>query len=160
MTPQEFIEQHIAEAEAVFKHSMLHDRFLLRNGREFFPRRRIGRRATAKACFQNAYRFVMSHPEATYVEGYVFSKIPMIHHAWVTISGDDAMDPTLNSNECRYFGVAFTKEQVEKYTTMSGRYDLFGPAWQTGLYADIDPEFMEMFDLNNRLIPPSPPAPP
>jgi hypothetical protein len=137
MTPQEYLETVSAEGS-------LHDRFLLRNGQEFAPRKRIGRRRPPKACFANARHFVMSHPEATYVEGLVFTKVGIpAPHAWVTTNGNDAMDPTLDAQGRSYWGVKFTTEQLEKYWPGLGSNGLLGAAFNTGLYADIDPELMK-----------------
>jgi hypothetical protein len=117
---------------------------LLRNGQEFVPRKRIGRHGEPKACFENARRFVMSHPEATYVEGLNFYFGMPIPHAWVTITGSDAMDPTLDSRDGSYWGIKFSRAQMEKYWPKMGENGLLSAAVNTGLYANIDPELMKM----------------
>jgi len=135
VTPEEYFELVSAVGS-------LRERFLLRNGQEFFPRKRIGRRGLPNACFENARHFVMAHPEVTYVEGLIFGSIP-VPHAWVTINGDDAMDPTLDAQGRSYWGVSFTREQLEKYWPRLGSNGLFSAAFNSGLYADVDPELMK-----------------
>jgi len=66
----------------------------------------------------------------------------------VTITGNDAMDPTLDTHNYLYWGVKFTREQVEKYTLRVEANGLLGGAVNSGLYADIDPELMKIVSLN------------
>ena len=122
-------------------HPALLERFVLRNGRAFTPRKRIGRRRKARHCFQNSTHFI-SEQDGEYVEGYVDCIIP-IHHAWVTINGTDAMDLTLKDTEDReYFGVVFSREVLWEEMLKTGHYGILDTT--RGLNIDlmfkVDPE--------------------
>src|SRR5262245_49732537 len=108
------------ETWAKLGHPAILERYALRNGKVFTPRKRIGRKGEPKNCFGNATEIVFDWefrgrkgPKPTYVEGFCMSKELHwpFHHAWVTYTGDDAMDPTLDAAEHEYFGVTIeTKE--------------------------------------------------
>jgi len=125
-------------------HPALLENFILRNGKEYTPTKRIGRRKKAKECFCNAHKFVWSHHDVSYVEGYVIREaFPFpIHHAWVTITGDDAMDPTLEAEEFQYYGVAFDRGTVTRELIKNKVYGLLDPGLGLNyeLMFDIDPE--------------------
>jgi hypothetical protein len=129
---------------ALLGHPALLDRFILRNGKLYTPTKRIGPKRKPKECFGNATKYVLSHSKATYVEGYVMgSKLPIpIHHAWVTMTGTDAMDPTLDAENYQYLGIAFDTATVERELARYGVYGVLDPG--LGLnhrkMFEVDPE--------------------
>jgi hypothetical protein len=121
------------------------ERFVLRNGREFTPAKRIGRKRRAKMCFSNSTDFVIQKRQGTYVEGYALSlKFPLmpIHHAWVTMDGDDAMDLTLNAEDYEYFGVVFDNLTLKSELLKLKRYGLLDTGFGLNheLMFKLDPE--------------------
>jgi hypothetical protein len=118
------------------------ERFVRRNGKWFAPVKRIGTKREPKACFSNATTFVQKRG-GKYVEGYVLNKkLPwLFHHAWVTMTGFDAMDPTLNSNKYEYFGVEFDFDVVRREIVRNKVYGLLDPGLglNTELMFAIDP---------------------
>ncbi len=145
------IEDYLTETMTTWeqmKNPSLLERFVLRNGKQYKPRRRIGRRRKANECYGNATNFVLGK-EGVYVEGFaIHAKRPIIafHHAWVTINGDDAMDPTLDARDYEYFGVAFDKETLCDEIINNGVYGLLDPGmginWR--FMFKIDPELREI----------------
>jgi hypothetical protein len=132
---------------AMLGHPSLLERFVLRNGKAYTPGKRIGHKRTPKECYANAANFVLrrsTKKPATYVEGFVISnKLPIpILHAWVSMSGDDAMDLTLDAENYQYFGVAFDTDTLRKEVIRNGVYGLLdtglGLNWK--LMFKVDPE--------------------
>jgi hypothetical protein len=73
------------------------------------------RKRKDKQCFWNAADLALSD-RGTYVEGYASTPRGVIHHAWVTLDGVHAIDPTWRDPaECYYVGIAFPKEIVARY---------------------------------------------
>lgn len=147
------------------------ERFVLRNGKEFKPRKRIGRKGKAGLCYMNAAHAVFKHEftgkPMTYVEGFVINKkmafIP-IHHAWVTTDGTDAMDPTLNAEEYEYFGVEIKTSELRKELVRNKVYGILDTGYgmnhefmfkvDPGLEAEVkavkaDRELMKLMERNN-----------
>jgi hypothetical protein len=129
---------------AVLGHPALLENFVLRNGKEFTPRKRIGRKRMMKECFKNAQEFVWENPETTYVEGWVVnSSLPFpIHHAWVTVTGKDAMDPTLDAKGHEYFGIAFNTRITHSQMLKNKVYGILDPGHGLNyeLMFELDPE--------------------
>jgi hypothetical protein len=142
------LEQRVMQWERLGHHSLL-ERFILRNGKDYIPAKRIGRKQKSKECFGNAARHAMTD-NATYVEG--FTVIPEfewpVHHAWVSIHGDDAVDPTLDAKGREYIGVAFDRKMLASQLIKNGVYGLLDPG--LGLNADlmfeIDPGLKDIVD--------------
>jgi hypothetical protein len=94
-------------------------RYVLENGRWFIPQHRPTgvRKGSDKACYRNAGRYVLDHPECTYVEGFAISgsaPVRMVmQHAWAAGNvlggaGDFVIDRTWKDPEdSLYFGVSF-----------------------------------------------------
>jgi len=148
MNVRQLIEQEVATWEQL-SHPALLQRFILRNGKPFTPAKRIGRKRKAKECFCNATEFVVRNG-GTYVEGLVMNrKIPwLIHHAWVTMGGDDAMDPTLNAENYEYFGVTFQRGVLTAELVSNKVYGLLDPGlgMNTRLMFALDPELKTICD--------------
>jgi len=128
-------------------HPALLERFVLRNGKPYAPRKRIGRKRAAKQCFSNATHAVLDHVDGIYVEGYAMRhtfQLPLLH-AWVGIN-DKAMDPTLNSKEFEYYGVAFDKTTLHRELARNGHYGLLdtGLSLNLKLIFEIDPELRDI----------------
>jgi hypothetical protein len=128
----EMLEDAVASWERL-DHPALLERFVLRNGRHFKPSPRIGRKRRAHRCFENAALFVRDRREQymppQYVEGFTLAKdLPVrIHHAWVTMHGDDAMDPTLDAEGREYFGVVMDWDTLDREINGNGVYGVFDP---------------------------------
>jgi hypothetical protein len=79
------------------------------------------RKRADKACFFNAADLAMQD-RGTYVEGYAsFGGGFPIYHAWITLDGVHAIDPTWRCPADRYVGVAFPAEIVARHG-LDGRY--------------------------------------
>lgn len=145
---REMLESTVATWEKL-GHPALLERFVLRNGRLFEPtKRRLGRPGPPKNCYQNATNLVLRErqrrPIPLYVEGFtVIKDLPVlaIQHSWVSMTGEDAMDPTLNAANHEYFGVAFSLTQLVREITKNKVYGLLdlGLGLNTKLMFSIDP---------------------
>jgi hypothetical protein len=128
-------------------HPALLERFVLRNGKAYTPRKRIGRKRKAKECFSNATQAVWDRG-GTYVEGFVARNdfwLPLLH-AWVTIDGSDAMDPTLDAKNYQYYGVEFSNRVLNRELVRNKHYGLLdtGLMLNMKLMFEIDPELEEI----------------
>jgi hypothetical protein len=65
-----------------------------------------------------------------------------VHHAWVTMNGTDAMDPTLDAEKYQYLGIAFDTDTLRKELLRNGVYGILDPGlgFNTRLMFQIDPE--------------------
>ena len=138
----EMLKQEVEGWETLGTASLL-QRFVLRNGKPFAPRHRLGHKRKARQCFANAANFVLSKRAGTYVEGFALNKeMPFmpIHHAWVTMDGETAMDPTLDAEGYEYFGVVFDTDLMRRELLRLRRYGLL----DTGL--GLNHEFMFALD--------------
>jgi hypothetical protein len=149
---RDMLAEQIANWECL-GHPALLERFVLRNGKVFAPRKRIGRKRKAKECFSNATKVVMGGT-GTYVEGFTIRTtfpFPLLH-AWVTVDGSDAMDPTLNADEFEYFGVVFDRKILCREIMRSKMYGLLdtGLGNNTRLIFEIDPELEAICTAINR----------
>jgi hypothetical protein len=147
MSLHDILTESVANWE-VLGHPALLERFVLRNGKAFTPRKRIGRRYKAKECFANATNNILMNTKNIYVEGYAIHKdfpLPILH-AWVTINGDDAMDMTLESPlDYEYYGVAFQREKLLSEIIRNRCYGLLDTGLiNTKLIFEIDPELEEI----------------
>lgn len=132
----------------------LMQRFVLRNGKEYQPVKRIGRKGAPKECFSNATNVVLCKPVADgwrYVEGFALHRehpLMAFHHAWVTTNGDDAMDPTLDADEYWYHGIAFDKPTVVEHIERTGYCGLLdtGFGLNVKLMFDMDPELKDIVE--------------
>lgn len=136
-------------------HPALLQRFVLRNGKAFTPRRRWVRKGEAKACYMNAAHVTLRHKKAIYVEGYAVSKslrLMPFHHAWVTFSGDGAIDPTLNAFDYEYFGVTFDRDTLRHELKTNGVYGILDPGLglNIGLMFRTDPELEQICNAIRR----------
>jgi hypothetical protein len=78
------------------------------------------RKQAAKRCFWNAAKLALDN-RGTYVEGYASFHGTSIHHAWVTLDDEHAIDVTWdNPADCHYVGIAFPKEIVSRYGPSQG----------------------------------------
>jgi hypothetical protein len=140
-------------------HAALMQRFVLRNGREYTPTARIGKKGTPKQCFQNATQAVLARPirdlpvreRWRYVEGYCISRVNPImafHHAWIAVDGDKAMDPTLDAEQYEYIGIEFPKPNVVAWMKELGYYGILdtGRGLNIKLMFGMDPELKTIVD--------------
>jgi hypothetical protein len=150
------IAEILAERVSIWErlgHPSLLERFVLRNGKVYTPRKRIGHRRKAGECYGNATKHVLNN-DGVYVEGFVM--IPDIalplQHAWVTINGDDAMDPTLDAMAHEYYGVAFDRKILGREIVSNGYYGLLdsGLGLNTKLMFGMDPELKEICEQVQR----------
>jgi hypothetical protein len=76
-----------------------------------------------KQCFWNAADAAMEG-RGTYVEGFVITPADSswpIHHAWLTLDGQHAIDQTYpNAPKCYYFGIPFSAKAVGKAIVKRG----------------------------------------
>jgi hypothetical protein len=150
-TLKEYLTQEIANWETI-GHPALLQRFVLRNGKPYTPRKRIGRRGTPKECFANAAKIVVRKPRPDhvltgwgYVEGFAVHRtepIMAFHHAWVTTDRNDAMDPTLDAEQYEYFGVEFELEVLMQQIRRNRVYGLLDPGMGLNyqLMFEVDPQ--------------------
>jgi len=83
-----------------------------------------------RMCFRNSYRMALRHPGLTYVEGFAWSGLLPVHHAWCTDGEGRVVDVTwqhgqrpLPAEEWVYFGVKMPDELI---IAVSARSDYFG----------------------------------
>jgi len=149
---KEYLSEEV-ERWAFIGHPALLQRFVLRNGFEFKPVKRIGRRGTPKQCFMNATKAVLKHVRAyhqlegwQYVEGYaIHRERPLLafHHAWVTTGNYSAMDVTLeDAADYEYYGVAFDRRSLVRELDKQDHYGLLdtglGLNWRLMFKRDPD----------------------
>jgi hypothetical protein len=146
VTLQEQLKQ-LADGWECLGHPAVLERFVLRNGKAFAPGKRIGKKMKAKECFKNATSYVMKSG-GTYVEGYCMTTdfaFPILH-AWVTLDGEAAMDPTLDAAERQYFGVKFHRADVLREMVRNKTYGMLDTGF--GLNAKVifgvDPELRDI----------------
>jgi hypothetical protein len=104
--------------------------FILTHGRPWAtaPKPAAIRWGPRKACFGNAYRLAVRHPEFVYVEGYAIAHIA-VHHAWVVDRAGVVIDNTwrpdrvLSPRDFAYYGVPFKTDYV---VDMAARQQCFG----------------------------------
>lgn len=149
MSIRDNLVQMVSAWERLGRPAML-ERFVLRNGKAYTPRNRIGRKGKAKECFSNAAQHVLQKAGGTYVEGFVIRKdfpLPLLH-AWLTFHGDDAMDPTLDAKNYEYYGVAFDALTLIRELVRNKHYGLLdtGLGLNARLIFEIDPGLKEIYN--------------
>ena len=147
---QDGIQQEI-DAWAALGHPALLQRFVLRNGKAYAWRPRIGPKLPAKLCFQNAALLALKGM-GTYVEGLALRPGMgiIIHHAWLDVDGE-AMDPTWEAAEDnQYFGVGIPTPMLQEELLRNGTYGLFdlGTRLNLELMLKIDPDLAQFFPKN------------
>ncbi len=95
------------------------------------PRSFDGPRRTPKACFMNAARLAIQDPTLTYVEGYVYTGVIPLEHAWCAHEDGYVVDPTLkvvpgDDRVSGYRGVSFTTEYLLTALARNRVWGLFG----------------------------------
>lgn len=111
----------------------------------------------AKNCYNNAFILAAANPELTYVEGYAYSGILPIHHAWVVDAEGRVIDPTwIDPVNCTYFGVGFKTAHLRKLVNKRGfnptMFDDYDRSWplfrgRIPLSAVVDPRHAVNLDL-------------
>jgi hypothetical protein len=97
------------------------------------------RQRAPKQCFRNASNLAFDK-KCLYVEGFALARVDglMIHHAWVTIDGVHALDPTwADATVCAYFGIAFRAELVGRALNSCRQYGLLDPLDTTLLESPV-----------------------
>jgi hypothetical protein len=123
--PHEYVEQTLAgyryfarQGQKIFGDPTVLYEWLLEHGEEFQGARwrthhgkgyRMGK---VRECFQNAFLRTLYFDNLTYCEGYAFSGLLPVHHAWCVDENDVVVDPTWREKKNRepaanweYFGV-------------------------------------------------------
>jgi hypothetical protein len=115
--------------------------FLLLHGQEFQGtkwttfRGRGYRKMRPRQCFYNAWIMSLARDDLTYYEGFAYSGLITVHHAWCIDSDGLVVDPTwraknykLPENEWDYFGVGFDSHMLSGWwvakSTASVLFDL------------------------------------
>lgn len=91
------------------------------------------RRPKIKQCFYNSQIFLLTCDKGEYYEGYCYSDLIPVHHAWIVIDGKvvdftlEARDRSLarkkiksNSLESVYLGVAIPKKKIMENIVKTG----------------------------------------
>lgn len=143
MKTVEFLEKMSEFRRNFVKNSLKYscfEEFVLKNGKKFekiIKRPSWVNRGEIKECFSNCFSEMVSHKsELTYCEGYAFSGLLPVHHAWLLYEGK-VIDPTwekLKISDLEYFGVAFSNDYV------------ISKALSTGYYGVLD-NFVESYPL-------------
>jgi hypothetical protein len=86
--------------------------------REFVPIKRPAgyRQRKAKACFDNCSELALDD-RGKYCEGFAVSAESdafAVHHAWITLDGIHAIDPTFKEPGAFYFGIEYDNHAVAK----------------------------------------------
>jgi hypothetical protein len=80
------------------------------------------RQRKKQACFGNAAILAMGD-RGTYVEGFALNGLYLAHHAWITLDGVHAIDPTWRAaSTCCYFGIQFPTKVVGDWVERRGGY--------------------------------------
>lgn len=116
--------------------------FLLANGQEFHGTpwttfRGSGYRKMAqRRCFENSLRMAIRDPRLTYYEGFAFSGLIPVHHAWcvdldgrvVDFTWRKSVQTSYPENEWSYFGIGWDVMRIAKWIaekpTLSVIFDL------------------------------------
>ena len=100
------------------------------------------RRMMRKQCFRNSF-ILASEERANYCEGFVWPKGSgvgaVFHHAWVSVDGSTAIDPTLIEPEKHlYFGVQFSYESFCRLAIAGyGKYGFLNPPLDKDLLFEL-----------------------
>lgn len=102
-------------------------RFVLQHGKPFTPtdRPKGMRQRKAQHCYRNAGTHVINRPDASaYVEGYAMGADGLcFEHAWITLDGVHAIDPTLpDAQSYAYFGIQFSPAALAAAALASRQY--------------------------------------
>ena len=102
--------------------------FLLMNGQEWRGtkwtkfRGRGYRKQTPQYCFHNSWNYSLIFPDLTYYEGYAYSGLMAVHHAWCVDPDGLVVDPTwraknykLPEDKWEYFGVGFDSRALDDW---------------------------------------------
>lgn len=121
------LQQHLRGMDEFFQeHSIsgtLTESFVLRHGQPFSAGVRPSyiKQRPQKECFKNSLELALE-TGLTYVEGYTFRIIPILH-AWCIDEDGTVLDPTLRDQEqLEYFGIPFNTDYVLEYAHQSGMY--------------------------------------
>lgn len=148
------LEEQVQRYDSI-GHPATMERFVLRNGREGIsrPRPKGVRKGQDKQCFSNSANWVLGKKGKgwTYTEGYALrpSLGLLIHHAWVTNAEGHVLDLTWRDPEqCLYFGVPFTEEELRQELVKNEVYGLLVPfdMYNTDLMFRKDPGLQEMVE--------------
>jgi hypothetical protein len=118
-------------------HPAIMQKYVLDNGRAFNKVELSDRLGKPKLCFMNAAHEVWDNPDYEYVEGYmILSTIPiLIHHAWVYDKKRNvAIEVTTKDVGDAYYGVTFSKSDLNKWLLKSGVYGIL----DTGVGLNIE----------------------
>lgn len=87
-------------------------------------------------CHANATKIATDHEDILYVEGFAFSSVVPIRHAWNQLPGGEAIDTTFAGLEhvgvAEYFGVPFLTEHVLVKSIKERAFVSLIDDWQAG----------------------------
>ena len=108
------------------------EHYILEHGKGYKPVEHDYEKGYSKECFMNAFRFVQSNPDYTYVEVYAtpdFIDLPMLH-AWVTDKQGKAFELTWEKSGSAYFGVEIPYKKLLEIAVETEVYGVFGTLGQ------------------------------
>lgn len=123
--------------------------FLLRNGRYFTagPKPPEVPWGMLKQCYRNATSLAVDDPRYTYVEGYAFSGIVAVQHAWVVTGEGVVVDNTwkpssfaLPLEQWVYFGIPFRERYLRETVLRNERYGVLSGSMHINHQLLQDPE--------------------
>lgn len=125
----EFLRNHI-EALASINHPAIMERFVLRNGTRYEPRRKPAgfRLGPIKECFKNSAKLALSRG-LDYVEGFAHSgliSLP-IYHAWCVDADGGIVDVTWRTPGESYIGVVIPRQDLERELVRTRVYGVLDP---------------------------------
>jgi hypothetical protein len=118
-------------------------RAVLALGRPYvgLPRPQEFRRGRPKQCFRNAALLALDRC-GIYVEGFACSNQgsrDVMHHAWITVSGSDAIDVTWATPEdCHYFGIPMEPSEMRRWVLRRRAFGILDPLEPELLVRSLD----------------------
>jgi hypothetical protein len=89
-------------------------------------------------CFRNA-GILASEGRGIYVEGHASGDTGLFEHAWITLDGMTAIDPTLPDGErYQYFGVALTPTTLSRLIVRCGYWGFLDAYARLASLAEIE----------------------
>lgn len=82
-------------------------------------------RGQMKQCFNNAFTLADQRPDLRYCEGYAYSTLIPVLHAWCIDAEDRVLDPTWTDG-AEYHGIAFDTEWVRRHLLRTKYWGVLG----------------------------------
>lgn len=115
---------------------------------EYKPTPRKYKMRQVGQCFRNAYQAALHHSELTYCEGYAYSGILPLHHAWCVDRDGFVVDLTWRNSsdripELEYLGIPFKFDYVTDTITRMRCYSVFGEYGNRKIVEDDPTQYFE-----------------